>query len=969
MDPRLNNLRLAYAELMGRVNTALRTQVGDRVRLNDVRTQVLSLAMAAEQQIDLFAPDEYQTLVQSLSAMAADLDAACDQSVDPPDAVPLPAAQPALTGRPGRPRIEIDRQFLEFALDVRGPTHIGDLLGCHPRTVRRRALELGLVSPGPPVFSTLQDPSGTSLNVHTTLTTPVSTLTDEMLDRTVADILTSFPNFGRRMIVGHLRSQGHHVPERRVAEAYVRVRGAPAIFGRRIIVRKKYQVAGPNSLVHHDGQHGLIRWKFVIHCFIDGHSRFVTGIRVHTNNRADTVLTLFREAIAQHGLPSRVRGDHGTENIRVAEFMEESRGLNRGSYIWGRSVHNTRIERLWYDVTQGFGSKWKTFLLELEHHHGLDADSAAHIWLLHHLFQHALNTDAHAWADAWNAHRLNITGERAASPRELFMFAAADDLGDGDPADYGIDWDAIDDTTLMAHHLAHNPSTTLQGSDSPFGPASGPEHLTEVSSQTQPGATRPTTQASEVISDADLSDSSLSTLGDGGDIPTITEAARAIELLAPAISDTVDLSHPTQNVPALLQEASLITQELAEFEEAFVDYSGQAGELLEVQNASDPCGGLVQADQVVLDVEVSAVSVPMQRTRALPAFRIPTRNLARLHRPHLHMPSTHCATTSGPESAIDSEANTRALSAVQDPVQPAAAAPSLPVRNKSSTEVQTAAGLVQSVTVTDIVQWARMGSLKNYRHARKRVANLYTLRHDLQRANSLAEAEMDMLAALSALCGSERLPTIQDLASLEPEAGIVEAVTARARTLEGQVIGPAVMSFNNTTTASSNLYYVPELADDRSNWITYKERIYMVLGACSLMRHLDAAAITESTTQEETATDSTGPPVYASLADEDYLAKVEAMGAKVNDYEQKEYTTHQQIYGTITDALLLKVKALLSAADIWAAELAAMGSPYPDNEFSAMLFQSLPVAYGTLLTTLSTTAHMTSHLPSPEYIS
>lgn len=166
----------------------------------------------------------------------------------------------------------------------------------------------------------------------------------------------------------------------------------------------------------------------------------------------------------------------------------------------------------------------------------------------------------------------------------------------------------------------------------------------QVSSQTQPGATRPTTQASEVISDADLSDSSLSTLGDGGDIPTITEAARAIELcgfffaygldyitdigtlaatVAPAISDTVDLSHPTQNVPALLQEASLITQELAEFEEAFVDYSGQAGELvcidpcppmqilgsldlspqLEVQNASDPCGGLVQADQVVLDVE------------------------------------------------------------------------------------------------------------------------------------------------------------------------------------------------------------------------------------------------------------------------------------------------------------------------------------------------------------------------------
>ena len=86
---------------------------------------------------------------------------------------------------------------------------------------------------------------------------------------------------------------------------------------------------------------GLIRWKIVIHCFIDGFSRFVTGIRAHTNNRAATVLTLFLEAIHRHGVPSRVRGDHGTENVRVAEWMEEHRGLNRGSYIWGRYVYPT----------------------------------------------------------------------------------------------------------------------------------------------------------------------------------------------------------------------------------------------------------------------------------------------------------------------------------------------------------------------------------------------------------------------------------------------------------------------------------------------------------------------------------------------------------------------------------------------------------------------------------------------------
>lgn len=84
---------------------------------------------------------------------------------------------------------------------------------------------------------------------------------------------------------------------------------------------------------------GLIRWKIVIHGFIDGKSRLVVGIRAHNNNRSDTVLGLFLDAISVHGIPSRVRGDHGTENVRVAAWMEENQGPGRGSYIWGRFVY------------------------------------------------------------------------------------------------------------------------------------------------------------------------------------------------------------------------------------------------------------------------------------------------------------------------------------------------------------------------------------------------------------------------------------------------------------------------------------------------------------------------------------------------------------------------------------------------------------------------------------------------------
>ena len=98
----------------------------------------------------------------------------------------------------------------------------------------------------------------------------------------------------------------------------------------------RHPLPTPSLLTSPMSSPGLIRWKFVIHCFVDGYSRFVTGIRVHPNNRAASVLQLFLASVRRHGIPSRVRGDHGTENLRVAEWMEHVRGVSRGSYIWGR---------------------------------------------------------------------------------------------------------------------------------------------------------------------------------------------------------------------------------------------------------------------------------------------------------------------------------------------------------------------------------------------------------------------------------------------------------------------------------------------------------------------------------------------------------------------------------------------------------------------------------------------------------
>lgn len=99
---------------------------------------------------------------------------------------------------------------------------------------------------------------------------------------------------------------------------------------------------------HTDGNHKLIQpYRIVIHGGIDGYSRVIVFLKASTNNRADTVASLFREAVDRYNLPSRVRSDQGLENIDVARIMLIKRGLNRGSIITGTLVHNQRIERLW----------------------------------------------------------------------------------------------------------------------------------------------------------------------------------------------------------------------------------------------------------------------------------------------------------------------------------------------------------------------------------------------------------------------------------------------------------------------------------------------------------------------------------------------------------------------------------------------------------------------------------------------
>lgn len=193
------------------------------------------------------------------------IDDASRTSADPPEAVVIPVAQWSYSGQLGRPSVLVDPNFLVTSISLRGPTEIAAIVGCSARTIRRRALEQGLVEPGQPVYVDHINEDGSLTRFWTSSTGGVSNLSDDDLDTMTLQILENFPNFGRRMIDGHFRHLGHRVPRRRLQASYTRVHGPPlGAFGPRRIQRRVYKVPGPNSLAHHDGQHGALNDLFTM---------------------------------------------------------------------------------------------------------------------------------------------------------------------------------------------------------------------------------------------------------------------------------------------------------------------------------------------------------------------------------------------------------------------------------------------------------------------------------------------------------------------------------------------------------------------------------------------------------------------------------------------------------------------------------------------------------------------------------
>ncbi|KAK1153656.1 hypothetical protein AOXY_G29757, partial [Acipenser oxyrinchus oxyrinchus] len=249
-----------------------------------------------------------------------------------------------------------------------------------------------------------------------------SNISDEELDSLIQQVLSSTPSVVETYISGSIRSRGLRVQRRRIRERLCVIDPVGRAIRRRQAIRRRiYNIRIPNQLWHIDGNHKLASWSFFYHGCVDGFSRCIIYLKCCNNNRAHTVLSLFQEGVRQFGLPCRVRGDAGLENIDVARFMVHQRGLGRGSFIVGRSVHNQRIERLWAELNRVLTFYYKDLFLFLEANHFLDIMSATDMHALHYVYLPRINTAVKEFVQQWNNHCLST--EHSMIPLQLWNSA------------------------------------------------------------------------------------------------------------------------------------------------------------------------------------------------------------------------------------------------------------------------------------------------------------------------------------------------------------------------------------------------------------------------------------------------------------------------------------------------------------------------------------------------------------------
>src|SRR6266850_5187943 len=211
-------------------------------------------------------------------------------------------------------------------------------------------------------------------------------------------------------------------------------------------------------------------------------------------------------------------------------------------------------------------------------------------------------------------------------------------------------------------------------------------------------------------------------------------------------------------------------------------------------------------------------------------------------------------------------------------------------------------------------------------------------------------------------------------------------------------MGPDTTTMSATSTIK--LIKLMKLADDGTNWITYRERVLNMLTHKGLCRHIMGTAQKPEEVEEQDGKFYKKGSLNA-LTD----TELEALEKSMDEYEQKQASVREIIYKTISQSMFLQIKNEPTAAKVWAKvvsimedkgdliqvsvlmklqtmiclededvrahlakmtelkeQLEGMGAPVSNQSFAAMIRKSLPPSYRSLLQTLSATARVNNKI-------
>lgn len=239
----------------------------------------------------VFDAEELRTLQTNLALMRDDIRAQYQLALDQSHHGHPTIVETIYTGQRGRPRIYIDPDFLRWAYNHRSTSGIARFLHVDHSVVRNALLEYGIAQPQADPFArdspepesttaadeqdelldpdlpaprtipadvrnaTLSSSEGTTYT--TSYTGPLSAISDNDLDILITRLRVHYRRAGISMLDGMLRRLHHHVPRERIRLSLLRIDPVQRVFQRIRIRRRVYSVPGPNSLWHHDGQHGM----------------------------------------------------------------------------------------------------------------------------------------------------------------------------------------------------------------------------------------------------------------------------------------------------------------------------------------------------------------------------------------------------------------------------------------------------------------------------------------------------------------------------------------------------------------------------------------------------------------------------------------------------------------------------------------------------------------------------------------